>query len=231
MTIQEFINAFPNLNDYFYDKAPDELLKHETKIQISEKLQDYYKVLHELIQKYYQKEDWLIREGIYQQILDYISNSLVNKLCPKEPTSEDKEFYKKCVSLSWININHLVKSSLMGTEEISNFSKKVERILLLNNPVQQVKKINQIEEDFRERLEDIDNIIPYLIYIIIQNKFKKYVSTIHFCNLFTESSKGLSMFTFGAELIRNLSEKNLLNVTKEEFEINCKRAIKTNEMN
>ena len=33
MTIQEFINAFPNLNDYFYDKPPDELLKHETKIQ------------------------------------------------------------------------------------------------------------------------------------------------------------------------------------------------------
>ena len=56
MTIQEFINAFPNLNDYF--KSADELLNHEKKIQLSEKLQDYYKLLNELINKYYPREEW-----------------------------------------------------------------------------------------------------------------------------------------------------------------------------
>ena len=194
---------------------------------------DNYEIvnLHDLLKQFKDNLEKVLNE----KIENYIMNTLSSKLFPNEPLQKDIQLYNKCIELSWIEPKHLIQN-----EKIINhnfFFEGISLIQKLDTEKSPYSKINIIKQVFQiikniiiYSIEDIflgnNNNLPIFSYILIKAKLKRLWSNIKFINLYlgNKLDEEISVqLKYATNMIETMSEKLLINVSKEEFEENCKK--------
>jgi hypothetical protein len=187
--------------------------------------------LKDLINNFKENLEKLLKE----KIENYIMNSLYSKLFPIEPLQKDIILYNKCVELSWIEPKHIIQN-----EKIINHNFFFEGISLIqqldiekspNSKLNIIKQVFQIIKNIIiYSIEDIflgnNNNLPIFSYILIKAKLKRLYSNIKFLELYlgNKIDEEISiLLKFAINMIESMNENLLYNVTKEEFEENCKK--------
>ena len=187
--------------------------------------------LQDLINNFKENLEKLLKE----KIENYIMNSLYSKLFPIEPLPKDIILYNKCVELSWIEPKHIIQN-----EKIINHNFFFEGISLIqqldiekspNSKLNIIKQVFQIIKNIIIfSLEDVylgtNNNIAIFSYILIKAKLKRLYSNIKFLELYlgNKIDEEISiLLKFAINMIESMNENLLYNVTKEEFEENCKK--------
>ena len=173
---------------------------------------------------------------ISNELENYILFKLYDKIYPSKPLGEDIEFYNKCCCLNFIRPENLVKNKKIINEKLWKTS--INYINEIDNkctPVDKLKCLGKALSILQNSITfcsgnnelGVDDTIPPLIYILIKTKPKKLISNYYFCSMFLnpELSKKefgilLSQFGLVINVIKDMTYKDVINISQEEFESN-----------
>ena len=185
------------------------------------------------------------KEKAKNSIRNFILKTLCVKLYTENLLKEDKEFYKKCVSLSWIKPENLGISNEIYDESIfEKIIEHLERIDDLRTPEEMLNElglaIQLISSLYIFMLDkpdaDADSFTIILVYIMIMAKPKRINFNLRFIELFDTSNKmgKLSYILIQAKstinIIMGIDEK-YLGVSNEEFKKKCKESLEIEKEN
>ena len=177
-------------------------------------------------------------DNTIQIIQDYVLMNLYHKLFPLKAEKEDDEIYHKCLQLSWIKFNHV--GLLVNVDYFVSFAiNLMKQFHLAKLPEQKMEILSKLIKNILITLNlhlgkidgSIDDVLPFLVFVIIKSKPKFLSSNINFIQLYHKQPKLIEVnsdFVFlklVKDHIRNLSYINLKNVTEEEFSENCRKTI------
>lgn len=236
--INSFIHQLPNIIDYESKmKENEDLLNFQKNIGLVDAINDYFKELKNSLKsiKILSKisaEEFL---EILYELENHILKKLYSKCFPTKETKEDIFIHKKCMRLSFIKPNNIIKD-----EKFKNINEKlleisIEYVKEMDNKNTPIEKIGSFEYamnflsnsmKFNSGKEGfgVDDILPLLIYIIIKAKPKRLYTNYNYCQLYLNSE--LSKKKYGSiltqigvilDIIKNMKYSDLNNVTKEEF--------------
>ena len=238
-TIKIFTNEFPNLTKYQSWQDID-LFELEKKLLLPEKLQEYYNIIKEHLQKNQRFNEKNIN-NVENKIIDYIFVKLYDKIFPKEYEKDDKIF-RQSVVLSWIEPNHLIQDKKNYVFEgflpdVNLFLKKLEK---KKSPRKKFIYMSKIFESIRNLVKfnggdimaGVDDQMPILNYALIKARPLRIYSNCKFMELFIgdrkykkEDSELIQLISI-CDYISNISYSKLFNVTKEEYDFKCQEARK-----
>jgi len=159
------------------------------------------------------------------------------KIYPNEPDNSDLDLYKKFqVYSSWIKLNNLIKDNTNYNIELilpdikKNFNlidiEKTPRkkIINMNHIFYLINKLLIFNQD--ETLIGADNQMPLLNYFFIESKPKRIFTNCEFMKLYMgenikkKEGNNLAQLESIKDYTKNLTVKNLFNITEKEFEEN-----------
>ena len=233
--IQSFIKLFPNFRKYENNKAIDDIIELEEKVEVDVALNSYFKDLKSLIKKEniisrFDKEE---QEIITQELENYILFKLYDKLFPKNPTKNDRKFYKKCCRLDFIKPENLIKDKNIINEKL--WKSSMDLINEMDNkltPADKVKSFgkaltilqNSITFSSGKKDLGIDDTVSSLTYIVLKSKPKNIFSNNKYCQLLLNPSLAkkqygilLSQMEMVKNIIFDMKYTDLIGVTEEEF--------------
>ena len=177
-------------------------------------------------------ESTLIENKIY----DYTFQKLYHKIYPSSPTEQDKIITENCKKLSWTEPKHF-----FGNIKINNYNIFMDDIKQLFEKLQKEKsprrKILYVTEIFKTLVKikifnmeqsGIDDILTILMFIFVQVKPKYIFTDIQYIELFVNKTNGdiqnkMAHMKSACNFITNITHKNLMGVTEEEFNKKFKR--------
>ena len=180
-------------------------------------------------------------EKILDKIYDYITEKIYDKCFPNKPYKKDKEIYRKCVSLNWIqphqiidkkNLAFLGKSEKDIVENIKLFIQEksmVKKNITLNNISNLIRLLFKYDGiSSKYRYIGVDDILPVLNFCSIKAKPSMLYSTLRFMDLYNREKKQslLEYLKSIIVMIPNITHKNLHDITLEDFESKCSEALK-----
>ena len=237
-TIQHFINNFPNIFIFQNSEMDNfKLLKDEN---IPELINSYFFFIKKnLFSKGIVNESNI--SDIFNKIYDYIFENLNMKLFPKEQLIEDIKIFQNCYKHQWIELKHLFKEEkhyiienflpesinyLRKFEEEKSPSKKMEN---LNKIFNFLYRIGNFSDD---KVEIVDDELSLLTIVVIHSLPLKLFSNYQFCELFYNKNKGdfmdnilSKLFLVCNRLKKDLTEEDFYNISKDEYNNNCRNII------
>ena len=238
-TIKIFTNEFPDLTKYQSFQDID-LFELEKKLFIPERLEEYLDIIKEHItKKQFFNEKNL--DMIIDKIYDYIFGKLYDKIFPKENQIDDKIF-RQCVILSWIKPEHFIENKTNYVfdgflPDVNDYLKKLEK---QKSPRKKFNYMSKIFESIRnlvkfngdDILAGVDDQMPILNYALIKARPLRIFSNCKFMELYIgqkknkkEDSELIQLLSL-CDYINNMSYSKLLDVTKEEYDLNCQESAK-----
>ena len=228
-TIEAFTRYFPNISKYqsLQDIYPINIIKE---LSITKKIKLYFDIIRErIIKKDENKYDDLYKE----KIEDHIMNKLYDKLYPPEPDEKDVEFYKKTMSLSWVDSSIILRKDYIFDNLLPDIVNEFKRINIVKTPYKKLKCIRNIMSlvvnliKFNEGIDKeigSDDITPVLNYVFIKSHPFMIYTDIEYIKVFSERNG-----EFDNSLVNIISIFNLIlnskaqnyNLTEEEFEQKC----------
>ena len=236
--IVEFCESFPFLSrENFTD-----ILEFEEEINLKNSLNNYFNIIHE-----YVKEEKMLKEykeeneqtKIRIQIEDFIHAQLYDKIYSGMAVQTDIKIFQKCFTLKW------VKPTILN-EKLTYLDEKMTQMMrvFIRNIDEEISPNNKLRE-----FEKLDLIINNMITLYGYPK-DVYLSIMTFAFIkgqpyqLDSSYKYIKMYYSeklpkkrGAELIEkfeklldkitNFSEKDLVGISKEEYDKNIENIIKT----
>ena len=176
------------------------------------------------------------REKAQNSIMNYILKTLCLNCYDKKPLEEDKTFYKKCVSLSWLKPENLYIPEDIIDEFILNdiveHMKKMDKMRtpegMLNEFGFAVQMINSSYIFMTVKPAEANDLLPIIIYSIIKAKPQRMIFNIRFIELFFDNNdlKGAlgynliqakSSIAFISDTINGKS----VGLSEEEFQKRC----------
>ena len=174
---------------------------------------------------------------IKEKLYDYVMEKLYDKLYPKIPTDEEKNFFEKICLYSWLEPKHLNEKYNNRTIRLSFLPDTIKYFKLFikeKSPRKKIEAMNHLFDiiekaiEFNEGKGDFgtDDIIPLLTYCCIKAHPFRINSSIKYALLYNPYySSGiealrLSQLILINGFINNLSFESLFNITKEEFDKN-----------
>ena len=245
--IFEFTKRFPSFI-YYQQKQDYDLFELEEELNLPEKLEGYYKLIKEAMNKYkpfyeYKNLKNNSFENIYYKITSYIMTRIYDKIFPIEPDFEDIKIYHNSFKLNWIEPLHIIKNINLNYE---NFLPETKEILQkLDNEKSPLQKLNcfaQVSNKIEHiilfnngnEVVGVEDILPIFQFAVIKSQPPKYNSNLKFINMYLnkELSNGgyghlLSQINIIGEYIKEINYKSLFNVTNEEFSKKCNESIST----
>ena len=226
--IWEFINSF---------KA----LKYRNKNIIIKNYLDFIYAILEKDEIFNKDKNELLK--IKEKIYDYLFIKLFNELYPDEPTQIDSIILKNCEKLSWVEPKHFIKDDFNFDFFISEIVLYFNQLEIERNPRKKFNKIISIFDIISKAIlfqgfdndEQNDKIyIDILKYIIIYIKPKRFNSEIEYIQFFSleqndEKFKKLKILTQVCDFIKNISYSDLIEISEEEFKLNCEQALKNSK--
>ena len=233
-TIASFLKIIPNFRKY--ESKSENILTLEEKVEISDALVNYYKDMRVVIKKQGIISRFSNDElgSIFIELENYILFKLYDKLYPSKPTKEDITFYTKCCCLDFIKPEHLIKNKKIVNEKL--WKTAMELINQMDDKFTPADKIKCFGKAFailqnsitfcsgKDEL-GIDDTIPPLIYIVMKSKPKKLISDFNYCSLFLNQDLAkkeygilLSQIGLVMNVIKDMSHKDFINITKEDFD-------------
>ena len=236
--INSFLHQLPNIIDYEPKmKTNEDFLKFQKNIGLVDAIKDYFKELKNSIKssKILSKISLEEATEILYELENHILKKLYSKCFPTKEIKEDTFIYKKCMRLSFIKPDNIIKDekfknineklleiSIDYVKEMDNKNTPMGKITSFGNAMNFLSnsmKFNSGKEGF-----GVDDILPLLIYIVIKAKPKKLYTNYNYSLLYLNSE--LSKKRYGSlltqigvilDIIKNMKYNELNNVTKEEF--------------
>ena len=244
-TIISLIDVLPDFTKY--EKYVEDIINLEEKVEFSDALNKYFidlknEIKKEEITKNFSNTDLNL---ISYELENYILFKLYDKIFPSKQTKADLEFYNKCRCLDFIKPENLIKNKKIINEKLwktaINYINEIDEKY---TPVDKLKcfgkaiSILQNSITFCSGKDElgVDDTIPPLIYILIKSKPKKLISNYNFCSLFLnpELSKKelgilLSQIGLVVNVIKDMTYKDFINISKEEFDKNYNDILSMNK--
>ena len=207
-------------------------------------IKSYLDYIYDLLNKdeiYNKDKNDLIK--IKEKVYDYIFIKLYNKLYSANPTQLDSIILMNCEKLSWIEPKHLIKDDFNFEFFINEIIFHFNQLEKIRNPQRKLDKIISIFDIISKAIlfqgfdnnESNDKIyIDILKYIIIYIKPKRFISEIEYMQFYSfeknnEKIKKLKILKQVCDFIKNISHKDLINISEEEHIFNCEQSLKNHK--
>ena len=242
-SIKTFINNFPDFA-LFQEMQDIDILDYQKNISVPEKLKHYFFSIirqHLTSQKIIEHQNDLFQ--MENKIYDYVMSKINSKIFPKTDDEDDKLF-QTIFKLSWVQPKHFIKGQKNFIFEtfLPEVIKIFHSIENEQSPRKKIEHINSIFESISRVVKfngggsflSADDQIPILTYCFIKAQLYKICSNLKFVNLFRNSliEKGsenqLVQLIAVCGFFKNISYKNLIDVTEDEFNKNCKQVVNGN---
>ena len=233
-TIEAFTRYFPNISKYqsMQDINPINIIRE---LSINKKIKLYFEIIKERIfKKDENKYDTLYKK----KIEDYIMNKLYDKLYPPEPDDKDVEFFKKTMSLSWVDPFVILRKEYIFDNLLPDILNEFKRINIVKTPYKKLKCLKNIISlvinliKFNEGMDKevgSDDITPVLNYVLIKSHPFRIYTDIEYIKIFSERNgefeNSLVNIISIYNLIINSKAKNY-NLTEEEYQKKCLEVVK-----
>jgi len=235
-TIKEFTEEFPNINTLTIHNKLN-VFDITKELKVPENLDKFIKIIKNFLKNKKKIKDKNLLNVIYDKIYDYIMSKIYYKIYPNEPDNSDLDLYKKFqVYSSWIKLSNLIKDNTNYNIELilpdikKNFNlidiEKTPRkkIINMNHIFYLINKLLIFNQD--ETLIGTDNQMPLLNYVFIKSKQKRIFTNCEFMKLYMgenikkKEGNNLAQLESIKDYTKNLTFKNLFNITEKEFEEN-----------
>ena len=222
--IVEFCDNFPFLTR---ENCTD-VLEFEEQIHLEDSLKQYFGFINELVDNTFNEDNE--KGEIKLQIEDFIYGQIYDKIYSGMAIQNDIDIFKKCFALKWIKPNMLHEKLTYLDEKMiqmmRSFIRNMEEEKSPNNKLKEFEKLDLIINNMIILYgynKDISLMI--LLYTFIKgqpyqlNSSYKYIKMYCSDNLPKERRQGLvNKLKLLLDKITNFSEKDLIGVTKEEYD-------------
>ena len=170
--------------------------------------------------------------------MNYILNRLYDKLYPIESDINDGPVFSKCVELAWVEPFHFIESAhKFNLDDIlPNCIRLIKQIQNENSPY--IKKdlletvYAQLEQSIKIYLDkkelEIDNLLPFLIYVVLKAQPQKLSSDLRFIEMFSSGEQRIIAFfkSVAQYIINDINRETFkpYHIEPEEYDIYCLRA-------
>ena len=233
-TIISLIDVIPDFRKY--EKYVDDIINLEEKVEFQNALNMYFndlrkEITNENIIKNFSSSDL---NSISIELENYILFKLYDKLYPTKQTKADLDFYNKCLCLNFIKPENLIKNTKIINEKLwktaINYINEMDEKY---TPVEKLKCLGKAISILQNSITfcsgkdelGVDDTIPPLIYILIKSRPKQLMSNYNFCSLFlnpelSKKEMGILLSQIGLviNVIKDMSYKDCINISQEEFE-------------
>ena len=183
-----------------------------------------------------------LKEENKSKLLDIIWNYILRKLCVKiyqsESNRQDEDFHKQCQSLAWLKHSNLdIPNEVFNNLLFSKSKYHIKKMDLLRTPGGMLKEfslaVQLINSMFifmlNQRQAEAGDLLPLIIYAIINAKPKRIIFNIKFINFFM--NKNLLLGNVGYNLIQAESSIHFIKtlngkyvkMNQKEFSDNCRK--------
>jgi hypothetical protein len=237
--IKSFLTEIPNFVEYESKIQNLDFLKMEENIGLVDTVIAYFKELKKAI-----KKDIIISNLSTEEFLqvlygleNYILKKLFKRLYPNNQSKEDLIIQKKCIRLSFIKPDNIIKDKKFKKINEKLLEISIEYIKEMEKNTTPMEKLNCFKKamnflsnsmEFNSGKTDfgIDDLLPLLTYIVIKAKPEKLSSDYNYCLMYL--NKDLSKKQYGSllaqigvitNIIIKMNHTDLINVTEEQFGI------------
>ena len=236
LTINEFINYFPDLTTEMRNKKLD-IFKVLENIKFPDEFEKYINLIMGTISKLNIVKDESELNIIKSKLHDYIMEKIYDKIFPKEIDTNDSLIYLNTKKLNWVEPKHIFKKKndyLFGC-----FIPDVKKYYnLLEAQRCPRKKIFYMEEIFKSisnlskfndnKIEGIDGELPVLDYSLIKIMPQRIRTNCEYIKLFLGEKSGKIEFNHLTQIVciynhfSTIKYSDFNNITEEEFSEKCK---------
>ena len=233
-TIKELIEKFPSFTSYISTRV------NET--EFDKTFSDNFIILKNKIknhiQKYFNSKQDL--ETINEKIMDFFMSNIYENLFNNEIQENDHNFYKKCVSCSWIELKDLIGENNLILDNFLPISiSYIKEIEIARTPKKKLDLITSIKRVISDTyvfntgkpILEVDEFLPSFAFALIKAQPKKAYSNLNFIKVFFDSSKeqSVTFFESAIQFIMSLDHTKLKNISENDFEIKCQKLNNENQ--
>ena len=239
-TIKIFTKNFPDLIKYqnYYKVHVFQIVKE---LNVQKKINNYLKMIQNHLKNKLNITDVKEFTDINDKITDYIMEKLYDKIFPKRSNEMDEKIFKNCEKLSWVEPKHFIsgKNNYVYNSflpELTNYLMRIIKEKSVRKKIINTKSIFKCMDNLGkfngEGKFGIDDQMKILNYVLIKAKPSRMYANCQFMELFigknNEGIEGQNLAELKAicEHVSYFSEKELIDVTEEEFKKNCENAKK-----
>ena len=227
INIIEFCDFFPFLSRENSENSMD-ILKFEEEIGLKKSLREYFNIIHTYVNEAFPEESE--KERIKIQIEDFIHAQLYDKIYSGMAVINDIQIFKKCFTLKWIKPIMLNEKLTYLDEKMiqmmRSFIRNIDEEISPNNKLREFEKLDLIINNMMTLYGySKDVYLSILVFAFIKgqpyqlNSSYKYIEMYYSENLPKERGVELvNKFKKLLDKITNFSEKDLIGITKEEYD-------------
>ena len=233
--LNQIFEFFPNISVYenIY------VLELEKEKKVPESIKDFISIINKYIDdnnlfNHYSKNDL---NDMKIEIENYIHQKLYSKIYPEISMGDDIEIYKNCFYLEWIKPEHIIKNYTSINENLINLGVKI-----INNMMNETcprKKLNELQK-LEEIIHNIiilygyneENFDDILFYTGIKAQPSFLSTCFNYLDMYTSIEKReiktqvqMNALKKLIDKLKNISYKDLINVSEKEFEENKQKKI------
>ena len=238
-TIDIFTKKFPNLVKYQEFQDADILIMQQ-RLKIPEKINQYFTLIKQVLEKAKTPGLELINEKIY----DYVMGKVYDKVYPNEPYEKDNKIFQQSVRLAWTKLDHFTK--LKKKMVFGNFLPGVIELFQLvdseKSPRKKLLNLSKIYDSIIFLLKfngtgneaGVDDQLPILNYALAKSQQLRMFSNGRYMELYIGEKKQklegsqLTQLISSCEFIANIKYSDLNGVTQKEFIEECNKATSEN---
>ena len=229
--IVEFCESFPFLSR----ENTTDILEFEEEIGLNNSLREYFKIIQQYVNEAFSEEEEKTQIKIH--IEDFIHAQLYDKIYSGMAISNDINIFRKCFTLKWIKPIMLNEKLTYLDEKmiqmLRSFIRNIDEEISPNNKLREFEKLDLIINNMMTLYGySKDVYLSILIYAFIRgqpyqlNSSYKYIEMYYSENLPKERGSDLiNKFKTLLDKITNFSEKDLIGITKEEYDKNIEGII------
>ena len=231
LNIIEFCESFPFLTR----ENSTDILEFEEQIGLKNSLRDYFNIIHEYVNKTFVEESE--KTTIKIKIEDFIHAQLYDKIYSGMAIKNDIDIFRKCFTLKWIKPIMLNEKLTYLDEKMiqmmRSFIRNIDEEISPNNKLREFEKLDLIINNMIMLYGYTKDVyLSILIFAFIKgqpfqlNSSYKYIAMFYSENLPKErGSELINKFKILLDKITNFSEKDLVGISKEEYDKNIEGII------
>ena len=234
-TIDSFTKKFPNLVRYQELQDADILIMQQ-RLKIPEKINQYFTLIKQHLEKAKTPGLELINEKIY----DYVMGKVYDKVYPNEPYEKDNKIFQQSVRLAWTKLDNFTK--LKKKMVFGNFLPGVIQLFRLvdseKSPRKKLLNLSKIYDSIIFLLKfngtgneaGVDDQLPILNYALAKSQQLRMFSNGKYMELYIGEKKQklegsqLTQLISSCEFIANIKYSDLNEVTQKQFIEECNKA-------
>jgi hypothetical protein len=172
--------------------------------------------------------------------MDFFMSNIYENLFNNEIQENDHNFYKKCVSCSWIELKDLIGENNLILDNFLPISiSYIKEIEIARTPKKKLDLITSIKRVISDTyvfntgkpILEVDEFLPSFAFALIKAQPKKAYSNLNFIKVFFDSSKeqSVTFFESAIQFIMSLDHTKLKNISENDFEIKCQKLNNENQ--